>query len=145
MDDGKDKIIKLYNAFNAFYYDGLCVPEYSNLHFNIDFLEDGTPDEIDGRTDLTFNTEKDEAEITIRIKKEITQQANNLHLSAVLLHEMVHANLYANHIYELNEEKTEAIHGEKFYQTAISHGLKDGYMIPNDEIILIMGRGKKWK
>ena len=145
MKDSKDEtkglLQGLYDAFNTFYYGGECVPEYSNLKFRIDFLEENAPAEIDGCTDLHFDAEKDTAEIVIKIKKSIVSKERLLYLSAVLLHEMVHANMYANNIFELSEDKKEAIHGEIFRETAKKHGLQDGFIIPNDEILTIMNGG----
>lgn len=140
-DETKRLLQGLYDAFNMFYYGGECVPEYSNLKFRIDFLEETAPAETEGYTELHFDAEKDAAEITIKIKKSIVSKEKILHLSAVLLHEMVHANMYANNIFELSEDKKEAIHGEIFRETAKKHGLQDGFIIPNDEILIIMNGG----
>lgn len=132
--EAKEQIEKLYNAFNTFYYNGECVPEFSNLAFNIDLLEDAA-DGDEGKTTLSFSVKEETAQITIQIKKEIC--ADPLHLAAVLLHEMVHAYLYARKVFELDETKTTSTHGEAFKNAAREHGLQDGYILPNDEIIYI--------
>ena len=144
MDEIKQRIIKLYDVYNLFYYNGECIPEYDNLKYSIDFLEEDEPEEIEGRTDLLFSTKKNTAEIVIKIKKDVVLENNILHLSCVLLHEMVHANLFARKIFELDNEKKKAIHGEEFYKTAITHGLKDGYIEPEDTLLLVIG-GTAWK
>ena len=139
-------IKRLYDFFNEYYYNDNCVPEYENLKLNFGFLEEDAPDGAEGKTDLKYSESKNNAEIIIKIKKELTAisvDTNLLHLSAVLLHEMVHAYLYAHYIYEFNEDKTECIHGQEFKNVALTHGLKDGYIIPADEVVNLLINANK--
>lgn len=140
MSDQKalKQIIELYNTFNIFYYDKQCVPENEKLQLNFKLLGKD-PGHREGHTTFTFNEKENAAEITIQIKRELAQGKKSLHLCAVILHEMVHAYLFANNIFELNEDKTEAIHGDKFHEIAKTHGLQDGLIMPDEIISYLFG------
>ena len=133
-----EKIQAFYDVFNDFYYDGECVPQYPNLSLCFCFLDDNEAAEIEGKTDFMVSKKEDTVKITIKVKKELTREGKELHFSCILLHEMVHAYMFSHCIFELNKDKTQAEHGPRFNEIAKAHGLKDGFIIPNDEVIYIM-------